>query len=357
MTPGRAVWVAVALAAFALASAGCVHAPPGSSGPRPTDAAEPVVRFVALGDGGTGGPGQAEVAAAMAQACRLRGCDFAVVLGDNIYDAGPASDHDPQFDAKFEVPYGNLSFPFWMVLGNHDNSDDPAHTGATAGLGTWYSSGDHEVEYGKRTDRASPKWTMPARYYRFDAPAPGTTVPVVSFVALDTNTLVFDDVAIPPDVTKDIQQAAGAQTRWVDDTMAALPGPWRIALGHHPYLSNGPHGNAGSYDGRPAAPGVSGESFRQFMEAHVCGRVDLYLSGHDHDLEWFEPASSCPGTQLVVSGGGGADTYALTGTNAARFQARTLGFWYLEATSTSLHLTAFDSRGTALADGTVTKAP
>ena len=35
------------------------------------------------------------------------------------------------------------------------------------------------------------------------------------------------------------------------------------------------------------------------MEAQVCGKVDLYISGHDHNRQWLAP--TC-GTEFVVSG-------------------------------------------------------
>ena len=43
------------------------------------------LRFVVLGDGGTGDDAQKKVAAAMAKVCAERGCKFALYMGDNIY--------------------------------------------------------------------------------------------------------------------------------------------------------------------------------------------------------------------------------------------------------------------------------
>src|SRR5436309_1190621 len=95
-----------ALLALALA-AGCFgpsHAPAADRGA--DQRVEPArVRFIALGDMGTGGEDQARVANAIGSVCSLRGCDFAVGLGDLIYPAGTSSATDPQFDEKFEVPY------------------------------------------------------------------------------------------------------------------------------------------------------------------------------------------------------------------------------------------------------------
>lgn len=333
---------------LAAALAGCMGAPHASDGITGAAPAPPSARFVVLGDAGTGTADQYAVAAAIAKACAglatlasdglvRPGCDFALDLGDNIYESGASSPRDPQFDTKFERPFANLTFPFWMVLGNHDNSQDPAGVGAGAGFGVWYQSGNNEVAYANRTDRASTKWTMPGRYYTFQAGP-------VGFVALDTNTMLFDEVPFPPD-----QQAAlMAQSKWIDGAFQGLAGPWRIAMGHHPYLSNGPHGNAGAYDGREGAPGLSGDRLKAFFEAHVCGKAQLYLSGHDHDLEWLEPTPSCGATEFIVSGGGGASTYPLGTADPARFQQQTLGFWWMEATPTHLRAVAYDAGGKEL---------
>jgi hypothetical protein len=299
-----------------------------------TDPPVQSVRFVALGDAGTGEADQARVARGIEQVCKARGCDFAVELGDNLYDSGASSARDPQFESKFEVPYRNLTFPFFVVLGNHDNSGDPLATGASAGQGTWYQSGNNEVAYGARTDRTSDKWTMPGRFYSFEA-GDGT----VAFFALDTNTLLFDDLPVPPD----LQAKVRAQTDWIDGAVSASKAPWKISLGHHSYLSNGPHGNAGSFDGRSNAPGLSGDYVKGFYEDHLCGKVQLILAGHDHDLEWLQPVATCGNTETIVSGGGGAGLYDLTGKDPVFFQQKTLGFLWFEVQGNILRGVAFDA--------------
>lgn len=310
--------------------------------------------FVAFGDAGTGGADQFRVAAGIGKVCGSGasadsggsgGCTFALDLGDLLYESGADSDHDPQFDTKFETPYANLAFPFWMSLGNHDNSAP----GAGAGLGTYYAQGDHEVAYAKRTDRPSDKWHEPARFYAFGA---DNTTASATFFALDTNTLLFNDVPFPPEPGAPVQ----AQAAWLDGALAAANTTWRIAFGHHPYLSNGPHGNAGAYDGRAGAPGQSGDYLKQFFEAHVCGKVDLYLAGHDHNLQWLEPNSSCKGTTLLVGGGGGASLYDLPGSDPTYFQAKSLGFWRISIEGHELTATAFDGDGQALFSKTIEKA-
>jgi len=273
----------------------------------------------------------------MQAVCRERGCDFALELGDNIYSAGASSPEDPQFVTKFEEPYANLTFPVYLVLGNHDNGD-PGRSPAS-GLGPWYQTGNHQVAYSQRTDRPSDLWHMPARYYNVTLGGG-----IVDLLALDTNTLVYQDLQVPPDLDAKVR----AQTEWVDGAVAASKAPWTLAFGHHPYISNGPHGNAGNYDGNAGVPGISGDYLKEFFEGHLCGHIDVYLSGHDHDLEWLRPVPSCDATEFIVSGGGGAATYPLTGSNTARFQVESLGFFWFEATPQQLRAIAFDASGTQL---------
>lgn len=336
----------LAAAFLVLAFAGCLQ-PDGDAGPDPegdgADGATPL-RFIALGDMGMGNEDQARVAQAIATVCAARGCDFAVGLGDLIYPAGASSPRDEQFETKFEEPYAALDFPFWMVLGNHDNGQDPAGVTAPAGgLGLWYTAGNNEVAYAQRTDRSSEKWTMPARHYTFDeGPA--------HFIGLDTNTLLFYGAPVPPDLELAIQE----QEDWLPGAVSGGAGPWRIAMGHHPYVSNGEHGNAGEFDNE-LVPGQNGDHLKAVFEEHLCDRIDLYLAGHDHDLMWLEPVPSCGRTQFIVSGGGGAGLYDLTGSGPAYYEAMSLGFWWLEIRGDTLRAIAFDDAAEPLFEQTVPK--
>ncbi|MCS6911943.1 MAG: metallophosphoesterase [Myxococcales bacterium] len=272
--------------------------------------AEPVVRFVALGDTGKGNQGQRDVAAAIRRKCELSGCDFALLLGDNIYNSGVRSADDDQFRTKFEEPYAMLSFPFYVVLGNHDYGAE--------GAGSEFGKGAYQVEYTRR----STKWRMPAAHYHF-------VDKHVAFFALDTNLQMWG--------------LAEQQKKDVRGWLAASTATWKIAFGHHPYLSNGRHGNAGSYDNVPFIPIANGQGVKEFMEQVICGQVDLYLSGHDHSRQWLVP--TCRGTELVVSGAG-ASTTDLPGRNASRFQASTLGFLYVRIQGRTLTAEFLDAAGT-----------
>ncbi len=246
---------------------GCPPPPP----PPPIDH-EPV-RFIALGDTGEGNEAQYDVAEAMAAVCADQGCDFVLLLGDNIYESGVNALDDLQWQEKFELPYAGLDLPFYAVLGNHD-------------YGLLVPSNDRAEFQVAYTD-VSDKWIMPARHYSHRHSN-------VEFVALDTQATQF-----PGSLGPELE----AQDRWLKDLLAQdREGAWRIVYGHHPYVSNGLHGNAGAYDGFPPELDLSGIHLKRLFDEHICGSADLYLCGHDHDREWLE--QRCGGTRFVVSGAG-----------------------------------------------------
>lgn len=285
-----------------------------------------VVRFAALGNTGKDNAGQAAVAAALAARCAASGCDFVQLLGDNILDDGALSVSDAQWSSKFEVPYASIPVEFFAVLGNHDYGGN--------GAGTDFARGQVQIDY----TAVSSKWRMPARHYH-------RVVQHVAFFALDSNSQLLSGSASFAD-------EAAAQRTDVAAWLAASTASWKIAFGHHHYLSNGQHGNAGAYDGIPFPP-LNGAGVKSFMDDVVCGRVDLHVAAHDRVLQWLEP--TCQGTELVVSGGGGATTTALVGTNATRFQASQLGFLYVVVDGDTLTAEFVDVDGATLFSRSITK--
>ena len=105
----RAAAAAAALALAVAAASAC-----GAAG----------MRFMVIGDWGTGDGNQMRVARAMMDMVRADG-SYSMILstGDQMYPSGAASVADEQFDSKFEsvffpgAPAGAL--PFFMSLGNH----------------------------------------------------------------------------------------------------------------------------------------------------------------------------------------------------------------------------------------------
>jgi tartrate-resistant acid phosphatase type 5 len=289
-----------------------------------------VLRFIALGDGGEGNTTQYKVADAVKLVCDAAGgCDFAVYLGDNFYDSGVDGVRDMQFQTKFEMPYAVLPFPFYVALGNHDYGGN--------GAGYEYWKAEAQIEY----TMLSSKWKMPSRFYKLSAPAEAGPAdgPVATFFALDTNAIMF---------TGDDEQLA-----WLNDGTSAAPAGWKIGFGHHPYVSNGAHGNAGEYEGIPFIPVVSGEQVKDFFDDAVCGKIDVYLSGHDHNRQWLEPAC---GTEYIVSGTA-AKTTDLEGQGTPTFfeADQKGGFMLVELTAASFKGTFYDEDGVEEFTRTVTK--
>jgi len=323
---------ALACSTVAMAAMGMSKTP----APEPIDdtavypAADTVVRFIAIGDSGTGEDGQYKVADAMQAVCEQRGCEFAIGLGDNIYESGVDGVHDIQFDTKFEDPYKNIQFPFYMALGNHDNS------WILGGDGADNDKGEIQVEYHYRTDRQSEKWQMPARYYQFSAPL-NTAVPLVEFFAMDTNPSAS---AGDPSDAYNKDDYSAKQGKWLKEGFAASKAPWKIAFGHHPYISNGSHGNAGNYDSLIG----QGKYFKAMTEENICGNADVMIVGHTHALQWLKEKESCPGTFHIVSGAGAKTKNFVTKNNLNESywqQDEILGFFYIEIQGDEFRGTAY----------------
>jgi tartrate-resistant acid phosphatase type 5 len=279
-----------------------------------------VVKFVAMGDTGKGNQGQYDVASAIAKKCAADGCDFVQLLGDNIYDSGVSSTSDEQWQSKFELPYADVDMPFWVVLGNHDYGGE--------GIGLDFARGKNEIDY----TNFSTKWTLPAAYYTH-------SLNHVDFFALDTNMAMF--------------LQAENQKNDVPGWIAASTAQWKIAFGHHPYLSNGPHGNAGEYEGLPFVPIVNGAGVKELLDDVICGRVDMYICGHDHSMQWLVP--TCGGlTELVVTGAG-ASTSDLEGNNQVYIESLDVGFFYVVIQDNVLTGEFINAAGTVLYSRTITK--
>jgi hypothetical protein len=263
-----------------------------------------------VGDTGTGDANQAAVAAGIAAKCATDGCAFGLLLGDLIYEAGASSPTDPQFQAKFAQPYASVAGPFYAVLGNHDYN----------GKGDWQNWGQEANYIGYAASQA--KFALPGGRVAY----PLESAPVL-LLGLDTQQVLYDSGG-----------AVASQAALVASALAGSSQPWRIAFGHHPYRSNGPHGNAGSYDAGAGFP-ENGQRVKDFIEGHVCGQFDLYLAGHDHNRQVFAAPPACPGTVFVVSGAGAKLTgLSNSNTPGPLFQRSSRGFAYVRATPIRLEI-------------------
>lgn len=377
--------------------------------PRQVDVSVEKVSWIAFGDTGTGTEDQTvsglhlqpQVAELAHQVCEIRGCDVVTIAGDNVYDKGVRSTDDVLFEQAFETPYEKFDIPFIMALGNHDTA------ASDLGDGARNSFGDLQVQYSRECENitgCSGKWTMPSRYYSYTVPQPpeeNTVVaePLVEFFVLDSTAMapfLVDGTGWYDDNGGGVAEYANIHRDATNAMLSSSRAKWKVALAHHPYLSNGDHGNAGNYernapfednpggqdgcqlftnaaqiiaacDANPAGcpfpaidqvptsqaepdePTCRGEHYKPMLDNSICanGGIDLFLQGHDHELQWLAPVDghtyedtdySCGTTQFILSG---ASAKSRTLRDKTRNEALvqiddTLGFFWISVNNAEM---------------------
>jgi hypothetical protein len=206
--------LAATLAAFLSSTAWCQL--PGTPGS---------FRFAVIGDSGTGGKAQREVAERLYGMHEKLGFETVLMLGDNLYGSQKPMD----FRTKFERPYAGLleaGVRFYAVLGNHDQ---PAQ-------------------------RSYAPFHMDGRnYYSF---RPHTNV---RFIGLDSSRM------------------NQAQLQWLDRELAECTEEWKIVFFHHPIYSSG------------ARHGSDLPLRRVLEPLFIKHGVAMALAGHDHFYERVKP--------------------------------------------------------------------
>lgn len=214
---------------------------------------------------------QQHVSATMASYARQQRIQPAalVLLGDNFYGRLDEGIQSPRWETQFEQMYPKADFPgpCYALLGNHDYNVEPA--------------GKAEAQLGYAMAHPGTRWTMPAKWYRFDFPKVN---PMVTFIMLDSNYQkpTLEKLSLTA-------EERSAQAEWLRAELAKpRTAPFLVVCGHHPLYSNAGDSKAllTEWDGL----------FREHQ-------VHAYFCGHIHDLEHLEFAGHP--TSFVVSGGGG----------------------------------------------------
>jgi tartrate-resistant acid phosphatase type 5 len=239
-----------------------------------------------------------------------------LMLGDNWYGELAGGVNSPRWQTQFEDMYPSTAFPCpaYAVLGNHDYQRFPE------------SKVDAELEYARRQGT---RWTMPARWYRFELPAKN---PLVTFLALDSN---MPKETLGRDFTLTPQQRA-EQLAWLEaELKRPRTTPFLSVIAHHPIYSDGPHGD------HPVLIRDWDPLFQKY-------RVDVYMAGHDHDLQHLE-FEGHP-TSHFLSGSAGADLYSLKIQPAQRgpYAQKVYGFSHISVTAKQMTLRHLDQNGATL---------
>lgn len=258
------------------------------------------VRFAVIGDSGRGDGPQNDVAREMERWRERFPFDFALMLGDNIYDS-----HTPEdYAAKFERPYKSLldaGVTFYAAIGNHD---DPAQI--------YY----RQFNMGGR------------RYYSFRkaemSVEGGLAGAGARFFALDSRS--FDQ----------------EQLDWFARELADSDSRWKIAFFHHPLFTSGRYESAS-------------RALRYAVEPIlVRGDVDVVLSGHEHFYERTHPQR---GIFYFISGAAGSlreNDIRQTDLTARGFD-RDYSFMLMEAHGDELYFQAITRKGETVDAGVLTK--
>jgi 3',5'-cyclic AMP phosphodiesterase CpdA len=274
--------------ALLLVAGTAVACAPDESAPTRTDFGSRTVRFLAIGDFGTGKAEQQEVADAMCAHLEREPFDFVVSTGDNVYPDGAPAD----FERKFFEPYDCLTdegVRWHSTLGNHDVST---------------AEGRPEIE--------EPAFGMPASYYTW-------RLGPIAFVMLDSN---------------ELDSPGDEQIAWMEDQLrAARDAPWTVVVFHEPVYSAGKHGSTPRFDTLLAD---------RFEEVGV----DIVLNGHDH----VYASAFKDGIPYVVTGGGGAPVDRCQATLPPEVETCIPDLHYLvvEASRSSLMTTAVTPDGRTL---------
>ena len=262
--------------ALALTGCGSGSASRGDRAPDRADLAgsAPPVTVVAVGDiacppGGTVTRTTCRQAATAKRAVRLAPSRV-IVLGDNQYQRGTRRAYLRSYDRS----WGQLLGITWPVPGNHEYE--------TTGARGYY-------RYFTGRQPGSPG------YYRRELGG-------WQLYLLNSNCAAID---------------CRAEKEWLRAQLTANPSTCSLIAFHHPrFSSGGEHG--------------SNRGMNRFWKVAYEHHVDVALSGHDHDMERFDPMSPdgvvqrSRGIQQFVSGGGGKNLYrkGATETGSRFFRSR-----------------------------------
>lgn len=150
------------------------------------------VRFMVVGDTGTGTHQQQELADVMLRYRAVFPFEFALMMGDNLYGGETPQDFKTKFEDVYK-PLLNDKVKFYATLGNHDGSNQ-----------RFYENFNMNGE----------------EFYRFKKGS-------VAFYSLNSNYM------------------DKRQVKWLEEELAKDTSEWKIAFFHHPpYSSGGKHGSS-----------------------------------------------------------------------------------------------------------------
>ena len=242
--------------------------------PRSNRSISSELRFIAIGDWGSGRNRQIQIAKAMAKWCADHTCDFIISTGDNFYPCGVNSvDHD-HFKTRWSDMYWNLHGLTWyMCAGNHDHG---------YGHDLNCKEPGYEVGYQVKYSKGNPRWHFPELNYSFKKNVGRSKI---KFVSIDTQSIRRGE--------------DGNTAGFVDRELKDPHVNWKVVFGHHPFFS------AGKKDTTTPKNKKLRDKILPVMINH---NADIYLSGHDHNHQHWQKAGT-PDIDHILTGAGGKGKY------------------------------------------------
>lgn len=225
------------------------------------------------------------VAWAMEDTCRSRGCQFAAMLGDNVYPNGGTLGADARFDSRrfndmLHKPFHRLGegvadFTIYAMMGNHD----------------WRISREATMNQMLYLQE-HPAFTMPNYFYRV---SPAATAGEVELFVIDTEILLASTTVYKDKLADDgsgreasdgeietfpahiapQSDAERTMVSWLENALKNSTARWKIVLGHHALWSGG------------GSKFEKARALRTLLMPTLCRHADAYFAGDDHMLEMY----------------------------------------------------------------------
>ncbi|MBV8545269.1 MAG: metallophosphoesterase [Acidobacteria bacterium] len=316
---------------FFLVAASCIAASPVIELPH-----HQTLRFIVTGDAGST---HSQLREGMLAVMKQTPIDAILLVGDNFYPCGVTGVGDPQW-TKITQHFGPTKLPIYAVLGNHDYGDQQEHGGPD-----YVTCGHPDPQAEVNATGKMGKWKMPARNYTLHSR-------LVDFVMVDTQ-----PVALSFPKGYDGSLGADGEKAWIGNALDGTHAHWRVVVGHHTIFSSGVHGRTNN---------ATQTRVRDLLPLFRKDHVDLYICGHDHDLELLGELHRGPKSDpLFLVSGAGSGTDDIRPRRATVKEPPTiypafpikqvLGFAVLEIDAMHLTVTFFDHTGKQIGGPYTTK--
>ncbi|MCB9655100.1 MAG: metallophosphoesterase [Deltaproteobacteria bacterium] len=253
------------------------------------------LRFVVFGDDGHDSPEAKSVSAAVRQIAKNIGAHFGLHTGDIMYPSGMRDPNDPRAKPIVVDRHAGLK-KLYLANGNHD-------------WGNHQAAGDPDVW--RAVAQGDNNLVMPSRYYLFGYRFGPTTA---DFFVLDTSVLASDDL----------------QRDWLASALKQSKADWKIVVGHHPLYSYGLHG--------------SQPHMQQLLRGPLQANADLYVGGHEHDLQVLEKDD----VVYLVSGASSDTRHSSSGEETVFSAGDTFGFMSVGLEDEKLSIEVHGKHGESL---------